>query len=173
MLIESPKVTLANYKLMLKKSREQTKLAQGSGIQNLVSHNLTPSMMESVASTDTCIFSGPINSDSNEIEELKTQMQEMQKFTSQALAAQKSYFEGIISELEIEIKDEKEFFYREIRLIREELLSLKEEKSDISTALPDSLNSGDYKTQYFKNQEFIEVLERQNKLLYQKIMKNK
>ncbi|OMJ89755.1 hypothetical protein SteCoe_8022 [Stentor coeruleus] len=171
LLIESPKMTLANYKLMIKKSKEKPKVIKQSGLAT-TSNQVVTSLLDSVISTDTCIFPTPLKQDTNEVEELRYQLQEMQRFTKNALEVQRMYFEEIIAGLEQEIKEDKEYFNKEMSLIREEIIGLKEEKSDLSTILPENQSSWDLKTQYFKNQEFISVLERQNQMLYEKIIKN-
>ncbi|OMJ91599.1 hypothetical protein SteCoe_5859 [Stentor coeruleus] len=171
LLIESPKMALANYKLMIKKSKEKPKIIKQGGLAT-TSNQVTSSLLDSVISTDTCMFPTPLKQDTNEVEELKFQLQEMQRFTKNALESQRMYFEEIIAGLEMEIKEDKEYFNREMNLIREEIIGLKEEKGDLSTILPENQNSWDLKTQYFKNQEFISILERQNRMLYEKIIKN-
>ena len=172
MLIESPKVTLANYRLMIKKSKERVKPVVGIGLSTGLSSPGFPSLSESIVSTDTCIFSSPANPETNDIQELRNQLEEMKHFTKNALESQRKYFEEIISGLENEIRADKESFNREINAIRDEVAYLKEEKDDTSTMFTENPTNWDYKTQYFKNQEFISLLEKQNKMLYEKIIGN-
>lgn len=171
MLIESPKITLANYKQMIKKSKEKSKILKPGGFAS-TSNQAVPSLLDTITSTDTCIFPTSSIQETADVVELKSQLQEMQRFTKSALEAQRLYFEEIIAGLEKEIKEDKEYFNKEISLIREEIIGLKEEKSELSTILPENQSSWDLKTQYFKNQDFISILERQNQLLYEKIMKS-
>ena len=170
MLIESPKVTLANYRLMIKKSKEKPRVAQSGGLSSGLIYQGFPSVSDSITSTDTCIFSSPLRNTSDSSEDLRNQLEEMQKFTKSALEAQRKYFEDIITGLEQEIQEDKIFFEQEISIIRDEITYLKEERDDLSTVLPESDSCMDYKTQYFKNQEFISILERQNQMLYEKII---
>ena len=172
MLIESPKLTLENYKLMIKKSKEKLKKSKNSALSIGINSPFLPSLSETVESTDTCIFSSPIKPLSNNVEELKAQIEEMQDFTNKALEAQKKYFEGIIFDLEQEMIQDKECFYKEICTIKEEIATIREEKNDLSTIFPENSCNWDYKTQYFKNQEFISMLETQNQILYEKIIGN-
>jgi hypothetical protein len=172
MIIPSPRVTLANYKLMIKKSKEQSKLTQSRKPSNQISFQKLSSVSESLMSADTCLFSTPIKSDTNDMQEMKIQLEEMQKFTVDALNSQRKYFENIIFELQQEIKDNRELFNQELSIIREEIAYFKEEKIDLSVILPENQSNWDYKTQYFKNQDFIAALERQNQILYQKIIQD-
>ncbi|OMJ93909.1 hypothetical protein SteCoe_3107 [Stentor coeruleus] len=171
MLIESPKMTLANYKKMIKNSKEKSKTLK-PGTFASTNNQPVPSLLDTIISTDTCIFPTSSIQETTDVVELKSQLQEMQRFTKNALEAQRLYFEEIIAGLEQEIKEDKDYFNKEISLIREEIIGLKEEKSELSTILPENQSSWDLKTQYFKNQEFISILERQNQLLYEKIMKS-
>ena len=170
MLIESPKVTLANYRLMIKKSKEKPRVAQSGGLSSGLIYQGFPSMSDSITSTDTCIFSSALKNTSGSTDDLRNQLEDMQKFTKNALDAQRKYFEDIILGLEQEIQEEKTFFDQEISIIRDEISYLREERDDLSTIVPESPSCMDYKTQYFKNQEFISILERQNKILYEKII---
>ena len=129
-----------------------------------------PSLAESVLSSDTCIFSTPAKKEENTADELKSKLEEIKVFAKSALSAQKKYFEDIIAELEQEILDDREFFTKEIGLLREEINEMHEERDELSTIFSDNLSPSDYKTQYFRNQEQIALLERQNQALYEKII---
>lgn len=168
MLIESPKVTLANYRSMIKKSKEKLKVSQSGGLSGTL---LSPVLhSDSVTSSDTCIFSSLSQKKIEESEDLRNQLEEMKKFTKNALESQKRYFEEIIEGLELEIEEDKAFFDSEVGIIRDEIAFLREEREELNLALPENPCNLDYKTQYFKNQETIAMLERQNKILYEKII---
>ena len=169
MLIESPQYTLANYKMMLKKAKTKPKVTQSSGLSSTLSFKQIPSVLESISSTDTCIFPSPIKPDQSEVENLRNQLEELHLFTRQALDSQKKYFEEIIFGLEEEIHNDKESFNKEICLLKQEICILKEAKEE-----KDSFDGTvEYNNQYQRNREFIDMLEKQNKLLYEKMRKNK
>lgn len=170
MLIESPQFTLANYKLMLKKAKTKPKQCQFSGLSSTISLNKLGSAIDSISSTDTCIFKNPAKEEeeSSEVGHLRAQLQEMQSFTRNALEAQKKYFEEVIWKLEEEINEDKESFNHEIEILRREIVRIRE-KNEKKKEL-EGIKDNEYKMQYLKNREFIKLLEKQNQLLYEKMV---
>ena len=175
MLIESPQFTLANYKLMLKKAKTKPKAGQFSGLSSTMSLNKLGSVADSISSTDTCIFKNPSRGgeeeeegDLSEAADLRARLREMQSFTKSALEAQKRYFEEVIWKLEEEINADKESFNHEIGTMRREIVRIRE-KNERRKDL-EGLKDSEYKTQYLKNREFIKLLEKQNQLLYEKMV---
>lgn len=169
MLIESPQFTLANYKLMLKKAKSKPKACQNSGLSSTLSLNKISSVTNSISSTDTCLFKQPARDEGQELENLRNQLDEMQNFARNALEAQKRYFEEVIWKLEEEIIADKEFFNQEIEILRQEIVKMRRKKE--KQAVVENIKDNDYKTQYLKNKEFIGLLEKQNKLLIEKMQK--
>jgi hypothetical protein len=154
---------------MLKKAKSKPKTVQSSGLSSTLSYNKISSVVESVTSTDTCIFPSALRQDSSEVEALRVQLEELQTFTRNALESQKRFFEEKIFKLEEEILNDKESFNREICLLKQEIITLKEAKDE-----KDSFDATtDYREQYQKNREFISMLEKQNKLLFEKMKRKK
>ncbi|OMJ79848.1 hypothetical protein SteCoe_20045 [Stentor coeruleus] len=179
-LIESPRMTLASYKFLIKKSKEKTPQLKSKVKSPLLkSKELASKAQENQptlnteSSTNTCIFSSPITQEPNEASRLKIELRELQAFIENGLLTQRKYYEEIITGLEQDIKNDKEYFNKEISLIREEIKVFKELKKNKRALLHGNQLFCDLGTDYFKNQELISTLERHNQLLYEKITKSK
>lgn len=171
-LIESPRMTLSNYKFLIKKSKEKSPQLKLKELASAKAQEPQPKL-NTVSSINTCIFSSPIIKESNEASRLKIQLREIQAFTENALITQKKYYEELIAGLEQDLKHDKEYFNKEISSIREEIKAFKELKKNKRILLYRNQFFCDLGTDYFKNQEFISSLERHNQLLYEKITKSK
>lgn len=171
LMFESSKMSLANYKLMMKNSSNQFRGKPKPRHTGGVSLPGLP-LMESIISTDTCIFPSPEKFEANDVQELKAKIKQVEEFTMNALENQKNYFEKLINDLKNERKADKQAFNKEISIARDELEALRDEKNELSMIFPENPSGWDYQTQYFKNKEFIAMLKKQNRLIYEKTMRN-
>ena len=141
--IDSSKLALANYRLIIKKSRENPQNTNRNGLASSNGSPLYPSIVENNVSNDTCIYPSPLVVETDDIQELREQIENMRKFTQKSLDTQRKYFEDIIFGLEDEIIKERASFSKEIAAIKDEIANIREEKEDSCNIFSDDSSNSD------------------------------